>query len=117
MAWSIPPQENIEVNPTIRNKVGADITNHLLGRENQNMIYEMAGLKLEMFPKYGRLMHQSESYRSSGVPVMTVKPDPYDEARVVMDRLSEMRGNTFAAVQHFAGESYRTDDFSSMLRQ
>lgn len=89
MAWSIPPQESIEANPTIRNKVGADITNHLLGRENQNMIYEIAGLKLEMFPKYGRLVHQSESYRSSGVPVMTVKPDPYDEARVVMDRPSE----------------------------
>ena len=53
------------------------------------MIYEIAGLKVEMEPKFGRLTRQSESYRSSGEPVLTVKPDPYDEARVVMDRPSE----------------------------
>ena len=53
------------------------------------MIYEIAGLKVEMEPKYGRLTKQSESYRSSGTPVMTVKPDPYDEVRVLMDRPSE----------------------------
>lgn len=53
------------------------------------MIYEIAGLKLEMEPKYGRLIRQSESYRSSGAPVMIVKPDPRDAARVVMERPSE----------------------------
>ena len=53
------------------------------------MIYEIAGLKVEMEPKFGRLTKQSESYRSSGEPVLVVKSDPYDEARVVMDRPSE----------------------------
>ena len=53
------------------------------------MIDEIAGLKVKMKPKFGRLMRQSESYRSSGEPVMTVRPNPYDEARVVMKRPSE----------------------------
>ena len=53
------------------------------------MIYEIAGLKVKMNPKYGRLTRQSASYRSFGEPVMTVKPDPYDEARVVRNRTSE----------------------------
>lgn len=53
------------------------------------MIYEIAGVKVKMEPKFGRLTRQSESYRSSGEPVMIIKPDPYDEAHVVMDRPSE----------------------------
>lgn len=53
------------------------------------MIYEIAGLKVEMEPEYGRLMQQSKSYRSSGIPLITVKPDPYDEEHVVMDNPSE----------------------------
>lgn len=53
------------------------------------MIYEIAGLKVEMDPKYGRLIKQSESYRSSGEPVMLVEPDPYDKAHVVLSRPSE----------------------------
>ena len=53
------------------------------------MIYEIAGLKVEMNPKYGRLLKQSESYRSSGEPVMLVEPDPYDKAHVVLSRPSE----------------------------
>lgn len=53
------------------------------------MVYEIAGLKIEMEPKYGRLLRQSESYRSSGEPVMKVEPDPDDTARVVMERPSE----------------------------
>lgn len=53
------------------------------------MIYEIAGLKVEMHPKYERLTRQSESYRSSGQPDLEVKPDPYDMKRVVMDRPSE----------------------------
>ena len=53
------------------------------------MIYEIAGLKVEMEPKYGRLTRQSVSYRSSGQPVLAVRSDPYDEAHVVMERPSE----------------------------
>lgn len=53
------------------------------------MVYEIAGLKIEMHPKYGRLTRQSTSYQSSGEPVMKVEPDPHDERRVVMDRPSE----------------------------
>ena len=50
------------------------------------MIYEIAGLKVEMEPKFGRLTRQSDSYRSSGEPVMMIKPDPYDEIHVSTDR-------------------------------
>ena len=53
------------------------------------MIYEIAGLKVEMEPKYGRLIRQSESYLSSGEPVFKVQSDPQDETRVVMKRPSE----------------------------
>ena len=53
------------------------------------MIYEIAGLKVEMEPKFDRLTRQCESYQSSGEPVMIVKPNPYDEAHAVMDRPSE----------------------------
>ena len=53
------------------------------------MIYEIAGLIIEMDPKYGRLRKQSDSYLSSGEPVMMIKPDPYDEAHVVMEHPSE----------------------------
>ena len=53
------------------------------------MIYEIAGLKVEMEPKYGRLARQSAAYRSSGESVLAVRPDPYDEACVVMERPSE----------------------------
>lgn len=52
------------------------------------MIYEIAGLKVEMEPRFGRLTRQSEAYRSSGEPVMLIKPDPRDEAHTVMDRRS-----------------------------
>ena len=56
------------------------------------MLYEIAGLKLEMNPRYDRLRRQSEAYRlpdSSGKAVMEVKPDPYDEAHVYMEPPSE----------------------------
>ena len=46
------------------------------------MIYEIAGLKVEMEPRFGRLTKQCEGYRSSGTPVMTLMPDPRDEAQV-----------------------------------
>lgn len=47
------------------------------------MIYEIAGLKVEMEPKFGRLTRQSAAYVSSGAPALHVKPDPSDEARVL----------------------------------
>ncbi|MGN0465780.1 MAG: hypothetical protein ACI4F9_05435 [Lachnospiraceae bacterium] len=53
------------------------------------MIYEIAGLKVEMEPKFGRLIRQSESYQSSGEPIMKIKPNPYDKARIVMGKTSE----------------------------
>ena len=56
---------------------------------NQKMIYEIAGLKVKMDPRFGRLTRQSASYRSFGEPVMTVKPDPYDEAHVQRNGISQ----------------------------
>ena len=52
------------------------------------MIYEIAGLKVEMEPKYDRLTRQSATYLSSGTPVMRVEPDPGDLARVALDTAS-----------------------------
>ena len=46
------------------------------------MIYEIAGLKVEMEPRFGRLTKACEGYRSSGTPVMNLMPDPRDAARV-----------------------------------
>ena len=53
------------------------------------MIYEIAGLKVEMEPRFGRLTRQCQAYLSSGEPVITVKPDPVDEVRAGMDRYPE----------------------------
>ena len=53
------------------------------------MIYEIAGLKVAMEPKYGRLARQSASYASSGAPTLQVKPNPVDEAQAVMENPSE----------------------------
>lgn len=39
------------------------------------MIYEIAGLKVEMEPKFDRLKSQSEAYKSSGEPVISIVPD------------------------------------------
>ncbi len=52
------------------------------------MIYEIAGLKVEMEPNYDRLTRQSAAYASSGTPVMRVEPDPGDLARVALDTAS-----------------------------
>lgn len=41
------------------------------------MIYEIAGLKVEMQPQFDRLKRQSETYISSGEPVITLNPDLY----------------------------------------
>ena len=45
------------------------------------MIYEIAGLKVEITPYYDRLTRQSAAYASSGTPVMRAAPDPGDLAR------------------------------------
>lgn len=39
------------------------------------MIYEIAGLKVEMNPKFDRLKRQSEAYKSLGEPVIRINPD------------------------------------------
>lgn len=39
------------------------------------MIYEIAGLKVEMNPKFDRLKRQSEAYKSLGEPVIGINPD------------------------------------------
>ena len=41
------------------------------------MIYEIAGLKVAMQPQFDRLKRQSETYISSGEPVITLNPDLY----------------------------------------
>ena len=53
------------------------------------MIYEIAGLKVEMEPKFGRLIRQSEAYQSSGKPVMTVTPDVNDEAYIALNKRTD----------------------------
>ena len=53
------------------------------------MIYEIAGLKVEMKPKFGRLIRQSEAYQSSGKPVMTVTPDVNDEAYIALNKRTD----------------------------
>ena len=52
------------------------------------MIYEIAGLKVEMEPSYARLTQQSTAYASSGTPVMRVEAAPGDLARVALDTAS-----------------------------
>lgn len=39
------------------------------------MIYEIAGLKVEMEPRFDRLKRQSETYKSSGEPILRLNPD------------------------------------------
>lgn len=75
------------------------------------MIYEIAGLKVEMEPKFGRLMRQSASYRSFGEPVITVKPDPYDEARAAVDRFPEEKREYICCSAVFCREIIRYGRF------
>lgn len=49
------------------------------------MIYEIAGLKIEMEPRFRRLIRQSEAYKSSGEPVMRLNPDLYGKAFPALD--------------------------------
>lgn len=42
------------------------------------MIYEIAGLKIEMNPQYPRLARQSENYLSTGAPLMRIFPEQYE---------------------------------------
>ena len=39
------------------------------------MIYEIAGLKIEMNPQHPRLARQSETYKSNGNPVIQISPE------------------------------------------
>lgn len=53
------------------------------------MIYEIAGLKVEMRPLYGRLLHQSQAYLSSGKPVFHIFVDSEDERVVSLHESSK----------------------------
>ena len=86
-------------------------TSHLEQKELEQMIYEIAGLKVKMKPKYGRLMRQSASYRSSGESVMTIEPNPFDEARVVMDKPSEEEREYICCSAAFCREIIRHGRF------
>ena len=44
------------------------------------MIYEIAGLKVEMQPQFDRLKRQSEAYKSSGEPIIKLNFDAYGDA-------------------------------------
>lgn len=50
------------------------------------MIYEIAGLKVEMEPQFGRLIKQSEAYKSSGEPILRINPDLSGESLPLLDR-------------------------------
>lgn len=43
------------------------------------MIYEIAGLKVEMSPEFPRLKRQSEQYQSSGEPVLRLNPNLHSD--------------------------------------
>lgn len=75
------------------------------------MIYEIAGLKVEMEPQFTRLMRQSVSYRSSGDPVLEVKPDIYDEAQLVMDGVSREQREYIGCSAVFCREIIRYGRF------
>lgn len=53
------------------------------------MIYEIAGLKVEMEPKFERLTRQSKAYISSGEPVMKVKPAQKDEEKLALSNYTD----------------------------
>ena len=56
------------------------------------MIYEIAGLKVDMNPIHERMRKQSECYLSSGDPVIHVYSNPMDEDRVVMEDFNSKFG-------------------------
>ena len=53
------------------------------------MIYEIAGLKVDMNPIHERMRKQSESYLSSGNPVIHVHSNPMDEIRILTEDPNE----------------------------
>jgi hypothetical protein len=55
------------------------------------MIYEIAGLKVEMDPQYGRLKRQSEAYKSSGEPLFRLNTCSYGGTSVIDKRTDEDR--------------------------
>ncbi len=56
------------------------------------MIYEIAGLKIEMNPQYPRLARQSENYKSNGNPVMQIIPEQTEKLyKAICNRSPEDR--------------------------
>lgn len=68
------------------------------------MIYEIAGLKVEMQPQFHRLQKQSEAYQSSGEPVLRLNPALYIGSDLVADGCSDAdREYIVASAQFCAG--------------
>lgn len=62
------------------------------------MIYEIAGLKVEMNPQFARLERQSEAYLSSGEPVIRLNPDLYNDP-ALENRTEEDREYIYASAE------------------
>lgn len=75
------------------------------------MIYEIAGLKVEMEPKFCRLLRQSEAYRSSGEPVFGIKPDFDGVAGAVSDTCTEEEREYICSSAVFCREIIRHGRF------
>lgn len=64
------------------------------------MIYEIAGLKVEIEPEFERLKRQCDSYKSFGEPVMRLNPRIYEEtACSPQNRSDEDKEYIFASAQ------------------
>lgn len=66
------------------------------------MIYEIAGLKVEMKPKFGRLSRQSEAYKSSGEPSLLINPDLHENP-VLQKRTEEDREYIYSSAAFCRG--------------
>lgn len=75
------------------------------------MIYEIAGLKVEMEPQFGRLLRQSEAYQSSGEPVFRIKPDYDSRSYVVPDTCTEEEREYICSSAVFCREIIRYGRF------
>lgn len=80
------------------------------------MIYEIAGLKVEMNPKFDRLKRQSEAYKSLGEPVIRINPDFDGELYTLPDNCSAEDREYIYSSAAFCREIIPHGDFFSMLR-
>lgn len=75
------------------------------------MIYEIAGLKVEMDPLFGRLLRQSEEYKSSGEPVLKIKPDFNSNSYAVLENCTEEEREYICSSAVFCREILRHGRF------